>query len=131
MKLTIGDTGLFSSKLFSTKGTHSGKRFCVILDECKDYYLIFTFSSSTPMSFHFPGEGWEGQEIFPKGIGGKDMDSYGSPNLTHWIHKSSLKSCKKGEFSDDWMDLCYEELEKFYGKSFEDITFKIDELLKR
>lgn len=92
-----------------------------ILDWDGDYLLV-NFFSTKPME-KFYGKKWKDQGIFPKGEGNKDMDSYGMPNQTSWIHKSHLKS-KLGTFSDFYMDQIYMENEKFYGKKFEEIQFK-------
>ncbi len=68
---------------------------------------------------------WMNQKIIPQGIGGKDKDSFGCPNLTQWMPKGNLKSSKKGEFPNQWFDYLIEECEKFWGKSYEDIEFPI------
>ena len=90
-----------------------------ILDWEGDYLLI-NFFSTTPMSKYYSG--WKDQGIYPEGEGGKDMDSYGMPNQTSWIHKDHLY-LHWGTFSESYMDMIYEENEKFYGKKFEEITF--------
>lgn len=120
--LVYGETGLFQSNVYSTTGSHTGKRFGVVLDSDETHYLVFSFSSDS-MSKFTKDSHWKSQLLVASGLGGKNKDSWGAPNLTHWIPKSCLKSSCKGAFDAFWIDYFIEEIEKFWGKSFEDITF--------
>ena len=95
--------------------THPG----TILDIDGDYILTY-FISTTPMSKYYTG--WNDQQIFPKGIGGRTLDGWGMPNQTQWIHKSFFIKPKK-EFPQMYLEQMYTEIEKFFKGDFEDIEF--------
>lgn len=103
--------------------THPG----CILDIEGDYCLTFFFSTK-PMSKYYSG--WEDQEIFPKGEGGKSLGTFGMPNGTKWIHKKYFIK-KKKPFSPMYIDQMYEECEKFFKKDFEKIDWTTQEWFKK